>query len=320
LILIFFAILICFGTIILPSYRLYNEFSETSLKNVVELLSYIGRRFLQYISGLIPASFFASITIIPISILVILSLSLTLRLKDNIVDIKINKLGKERLGTTVQIEDTKIGHKIQELKYHKQFPVSVRQIPAFLFQEVKHRNLLLKEIDTKQRSLNNYKASNKELESRLGQDIENLEKRITEESQQPVINQTRLDELQLTLNETRAQLKKNKDAAEFYVQNSEIALEYMQRRYNQFPVVFYFSGLFFVVVFTLILTFFTAYLGNFFYSTYVFRNDGKPAQWRIFIHDEQNLDNKQPLLSTTLNIILIIVLLLLLQYWEIINI
>lgn len=320
LILIFLAILICYGTIVLPSYRLYKEFSETSLKNVVELLSYIGRRFLQYIAGLIPSSFFASITIIPITILVILSLSLTLRLKDNILDIKINKLEKERLGTTIQIDDAKIGHKIQELKYYKQFPVSVKQIPTFLFQEVKHRNLLLKEIDTKKRSLDSYKASQEEKKLALRQNIEDYEKRITDESQQPVINQTRLDDLQLSLNESRAQLKKIEDATDFYVSDSEIALEYMQRRYKQFPAVFFFSGLFFVVILTLIITFLTAYLGNFFYNSYIFRNDGKPAQWRVFIRNEQEQDDKQPLLSTTLNIILIVVLLILLYYQGIFNI
>ncbi len=314
IVLIFLFVLIFFGTIIIPSYRLYNEFSETALKNVVGLLAYIGKRFLQYIAGFVPSAIFALITIVPVSFLVGLSIMLTLTLKNNILEIKISNLENKRLSATEQIEDFRISQKIQELNYYKQFPAFNEQRKPFLMQEIKHRYLLDKEIQNEKKNKKKIETEFINIQEQMNKRINELSVLVQKESQKNVINQTRIEEARSDIEKTNIQLRKLEDKKELEVQESDIKVEFLQRKYKLIPLIFYLSSLFFVVVLTFIFTFISAYLGNFFYTAFIYRNDGTKAEWWNFIKSEQAIDIKQPLLSTALNLgLLIIVLIIILS-------
>jgi hypothetical protein len=316
ILLIFLTILIVFGTIILPSFRLYNEFNETTLKNIHSLLEYIRRRFLQYLSGLIPGSFFAIISAIPITFLVVLSLVLTLTLKNNILDIKISKLEKKRLGTTEQIDDYRLSQKIQELNYYKQFPTFNEQHKTFVMQEIRHRHLLEKEIQNENFNQDRIESNFLGIQEQMLRNIEGLSQIIQNESQKEVINQTRIEEAKLSLDRTRAELKNLENEKDYEIQESVIKIEFLERKHKLVPLIFYLSGLFIVVILTFVLTFISAYFGNFFYTTFIYRNDGTKAEWRNFIKTEQKEDVKQPLLSATLNFGLFIVIVIIVMVYR----
>lgn len=311
IILLFLVVLIIFGTIILPSYRLYNEFSETSLKNLKSLIAYIGKRFLQYIAGFVPSSVFAFLSVIPITIVVILSVMLTLSLKDNILDIKISKLKKERLNAKEQIDDFRISQKIQELTYYKQFPTFNEQRQTFLMQEMKHRQLLVGEIENEKKYQAKLGAELVKSQENLKSQINELSGLIQEESRKNIVNQTRIEEAQLKIARAKTELRKTEQETAQEIKMSEIKVEFLERKNNQIPIVFYLSGLFAVIILTLIFTFYVAYLGNFFYTTFIYRNDGSISEWRNLVRAEQTTDSRQPLLSTSLNLILLLLIALL---------
>jgi hypothetical protein len=306
IILLFLVVLIVFGTIILPSYRLYNEFSETSLRNLKSLIAYISKRFLQYIAGLVPSSVFAFLSVVPIIVVVILSVMLTLSLKDNILDIKISKLKKDRLNAKEQIDDFRISQKIQELTYYKQFPTFNEQRQTFLMQEMKHRQLLVGEIENEKKYQAKLSLDLVKSQENLKSQINKWSDLIQEESRKNVINQTKIEEVQLKLAHAKTELGKKEQVTAREIKMSKIKVEFLQRKNNQIPIVFYLSGLFAVIFLTLIFNFYIAYLGNFFYTTFIYRNDGTIAEWRNLIRAEQETDARQPLLSTTLNLILLL--------------
>ncbi len=301
IILIFLAILIVFGAFVLPTYRLYNEFSETSLKSSYRLLSHIVKRSLQYISGFIPASFFATISSLPAIILVSIAVFLTLQLKENIIDIKIEKLIAAQNHATEQSAEYRLRKEINHLQY-------IQQFPAQILQEMGHRSLLKEE-------LTGYENTKKELETELAsyRDVANTTKTslrdsINAEKQKPVINQTRINLLEEKYQLNSLELKQFESSNNSLVSNAKIDIEFASRKLTLLPFVFYLSGLFLVVATTLVFSIFFGYFGNFFYKTYLYRNDDTKAAWKIFIDDEKRIDKKQPLLSTTLNIIVIAII------------
>jgi hypothetical protein len=302
IILIFLSVVITFGTIVLPTYRLYNEFSETSIKNTTQLLSYIGKRLAQILSGLVPASFFSVISILPVSIIVIIALTATLRLKNNIIEVKIEKILKEQQVSVNQNDEYKLTQHIIELQYIQQFPMG-------LLQEMKHRPFFKEEFESDKRKLSDKKVELAKSKDLISKQLSNLEKQIEQEKQRvPVINQTRIEELTDSVANYKFSLINTEKTLTIEIQNLATEVEFAARKHNQLPLIFYLSGLFLVVCSTFIFIFFFGYFGNFFYSAFVFRNDNQPAQWKELIDAERKLDSKQPLLSTTLNFIIIVLI------------
>jgi hypothetical protein len=312
LVLIILAFLIVYGSIILPSFRLYNEFNETSFPNVYNLLKHAVKRSLQYFLGFIPAFFFGAIAIVPITVFVALALWITMQVKEYITIVKIEKLVTEQAYATNQIEDYKIGKEIDRLEY-------VAAFPKQFFQDINHRTLLKKEkIDKeKRRNQNDQNYANQQEITR--KEIARLNEIINTEQNKDVINQTRLEEHRVILQRTEEKFKRYKANHNNEQEMLSIDIQYLDKQYKSLPVLVYLSGLFVVIAGSFIFAFILAYFGNYFYRTYLFRNDGTPAQWRIFIAEEREYDHNQPLLSTTLNTIIILVLLYLAIHYQLIN-
>lgn len=300
LILVLMAILIVFGTFILPTYRLYNEYSETSFKSNYKLFTQIIRRSLQYISGLIPASFFAIVSSIPAMVLVAVVFFLTMQLKNNIIDYKIDKLTAAQSATTNQDQEYRFRKEINQLKDIRLFPFQIRY-------ERGHRSYIKDEWLAYQRKLEDQKLDLQTYKAETTQALENLRNTINAESKKTVINQTRVNELEESFKQIQVQQKRNVKAISASINTTEIDIEYANRRFKSMPWVVFLSGLFWVITLTLVFAVLFAYLSNFLYKTYLFRNDSTPARWKLIIDDEQAIDKKQPLLSTTLNIIVLLV-------------
>lgn len=310
IILILLGITIFFSSFVLPSYRLYNEFNETSFKNVYELFVHIIKRSLQYLIGFIPSSFFASLTIIPPTLLVALALFLTMQGKNSITEIKIQKLTTKQSTSTSQLENHRISKEIDRLE-------DVALFPRQFFQDLNHKDLIKKELD-------NYKSSQKHLMNIEATKIKNynnyikaLNDNIETEKNKSVINQTRLEEYTQQLKNTEIESENFKTQIKHELDMTEIDIEYAKRKNSQMSILFYLTGLFTVVVLTLPLAFAISYLGNYFYRAFLFRNNATQAKWKDFIEEQKEKSKAQPLLSTTLNIIIIISILvyMAIQQW-----
>ncbi len=299
IILIVLALIIVFSIFILPTYRLYNEFNETSFKSIYSLLKQIIKRVFQYIVGFIPASFFAAITIIPASIIIGLAFFITFQVKQNIVQVKIEKLESEQSLASDLVTEYKIGKDINRLK-------QVALFPKQFFQDIQHRSLLQKEINHYKKNKTELKLEFANQQSRYNQTTNDLSQKIDDENNKEVINLTRLE----TLSQEKALTTKRYNEYEKNI-NNEIALldidiEYAQLKYRQQPLVFYLCGFILVVSSSFISTFLLAYFGNFFYKAFLFKNDTTPAEWKTFISNEHYFNKNQPLLSTSLNILFIL--------------
>ncbi|QQS51941.1 MAG: hypothetical protein IPM71_04230 [Bacteroidota bacterium] len=300
-ILLFVAVLILFSSFVLPTYRLYNSFSETSLKDLAQLLSYILRRCFQQASGIIPSVIFSIISIIPVSLLVILATFATLKVKENISEIKIDQLMLKQSKTSDQIEEHRIGQEINLMK-------QVATFPRQFFQDINHRGLISNEIIQYQNLKKQYLIELAINQEKANQEIESLKEVLRQEQNKLALNQTRVEEVEQKVKTIEKHFMQYNSKLKLEVERTDITIEYLQLQLKQFPVLFYLSGLFVVIAGGFVLTFFLAYYGNFFYRAYLFRNDGTPAQWRLILEEERNDDSRQPLLSISLNIILIVLL------------
>ncbi|MBN2485143.1 MAG: hypothetical protein JXB34_04120 [Bacteroidales bacterium] len=309
IVLLFLLVLIVLGAVVLPSFRLYNDFRETSAANVLQLLRFIGKRFFQVIGGFVPSAFFAMLSAVPVTLVVIAALFATIRIKDNIIQVKIDKHARQ-----IAVEpgsEYKLIKGIAELKYYKQFPSSI-------ISEIEHRPFLLAELNNsrvKLREKKNELAAAKEYASRK---TEFFEKAISDEKLKSIaVNQTRIEDLSDSVSLLKSQFAGTEKKLTSDIDRLNIDIEFAARKYNQLPVVFFLGTFFMVVCLTFVFVFVFGYFGNFFYNSFIFRNDNQPAQWKIFIEKEKTIDHKQPLLSATLNIVLILALTLILFYQDI---
>jgi hypothetical protein len=296
---IFLALLVVLGSLVLPSYRLYNEFSETRMKDVLGLFNYIVKRLLQIIAGFIPASFFAVISAVLPALLLVISLSLTLKLKDNIIDIKKDKVLNEQLKEEDPLKKHKLDKQLENLNY-------IRQFPQLLITEMQNRDAINREIEYSKRELQGLKEELAGFKNSVNLQITDLEKQIAEEKQKAAINETRVEELKNKSEQLKRQLELDSKSKTGDITQTTMDIEFAQHKFRQIPFVFYLSGLFAAITSSLIFVFIFGYFGNFFYAAFVCRNDGTPAQWKEFIKEEQRLDNKHPLLSTSLNVIILL--------------
>lgn len=308
ILLIFILILIVLGTVTLPSFRLYNEFSDFSVQNIrgfisstYKLLCHITRRFLQVVFGLIPSGLFGVFTIVLPFLVVSFAFFGTILIKDNIIDLRIYKLQQLKNNASDQVEEYTYNKQIDALEYIQGFPLQ-------MLQELKHRPVvkrnfedLDREIKHKRQLLDTY-ILNKEHE------IEEAKLGVNEESDRTVINQTRIEELQRFIDYSQVEYANEVKNRNIDISTLEIDKTFLVRKYKMMPLVFFLSGLFIVVATTLVFVFLTGFYGNFFYNTYIFRNDKTSAKWKEFISTEQQSDSRQPLLSTTLNIFISLVI------------
>lgn len=295
LLLLFILVLNILGVIIIPSYRLYTSFSEIKFSDTAELLKTMLRKFLQYVVITVPKIIFSMvIVIIPLSVMILAGV-LTFNLKNSVIDIKINRLKTEQASAADMVTAYTFGKRVEHLEYLKQFPLH-------LSQEINHRKILDNEL----------------VLAREDMKSEQEEYLRTAEDYRKIINQLQLniDEL-ISLNRpaasidaVKAQKKLMDEQYQAYENSSQIELkklqtdiEYLDLKRKQFPVLFFFGGIWLAIFGGMVLAFIVAYLGNVYHQVYIFRNDTDPSKWTQTITRIREKDYKQPLLGATLFIV-----------------
>jgi hypothetical protein len=312
IVLMLLVLLIFFGSFVLPTYRLYNEFNETSFKNIYRLLHHILKRSLQYVIGFIPSTLFAGITIIPVSVLVGIAFVLTMQVKESITQVKIDKLLIEQSNAKDQLTDYRLGKETDRMEYIASFPKQ-------FFQDINHKSLLKEELNQYKKTIERDRLDLLAVQAQTNENSAKIKESIESEQGKLAINQTRVDELQQKLKLTEKQYKEYETNMNMEIAMLEIDIEYANREFKQLPLLLYSSGLFVVVMLSLVLAFALAYYGNFFYRSFLYRNNATPAKWRELIQLERTENHNQPLLSTTLNIVLITAIVLILLESKLIN-
>ncbi len=303
LFLLFICILIVFGVLVIPSYRMYIPFSEVRLSHTFELLKVMGKKFLQYLLISIPSAVFSVIILVlPLAVIILVG-TLTYNLKNGITEIKINRLKTEQASTKDSENAYIIGKKIEQLQYLQQFPL-------YLFQEIEHRTILTNEISFAQEDL---KAINGELlkdTEDLKRKMEDLQKEIDQHkslnSADASVDELTKEKVRLQNELTIMQQTKQADMSRLKVDIGAL----IQKR-NQVPLLFFFGGLWMVLFGSLVLAFCVAYLGSVFHQVYLFRNNSTPSEWFQSISDIRSADHKQPLLGGTLFVITLFLIYLL---------
>ncbi len=295
LILLFISVLNVLGVIIIPSYRLYTPFSELKVSDTVDLLKTILRKFLQYFIITVPKLIFSMIIIVIPLVVMILVGTLTYNLKNGVIDIKINRLKTEQASTDDMVTAYTFGKRVEHLEYLKQFPLE-------LSQEINHRKILNNELI----------LSREDLKSEQEEFLKNSEdyKNRISQLQLDIDEMTGLNRPAATidlLTTQKSQLQEKYRVYE-YSQQVEIGklqtdIEYLDLKRKQFPVLFFFGGLWLAIFGGMVLAFIVAYFGNVYHQVYIFRNDNEQSEWMKVIEQIRAKDTKQPLLGASLFII-----------------
>lgn len=308
IVLFLLAFIVLFGAFVIPTFRIYNRFCETSFKDVAKLLKFTIRKMLQYLLSLIPTSFFSLfVSFIPVAILFFAFL-LSYQVKERIVDAKIQNLSAQNPGYQNELEAQALQFHISDLEELKDFPLGKAQ-------EYLHLNQLYGEIDLLKQMLDEEQALVQLQGDSISTLITQLEMQVEAEKNGYVINNTRLDHLVKTLHKERQKLSSFTQETERQLALEKAMIDHRQKRSRQLPAMFYLTGFFAVVLFSLAFCFVLAYQGNVFYEVYHLRNHVTPSYWVQKVNEEKSRNINQPLLSITVNILtIILVLALVLEY------
>ena len=288
--LLLLAVLILFGTLSLPYYRMYYEYVENSLQNTLHFLSFTGRNTLHYLSALIPGSFFGAIVSLVPFLLLAASLWVTNLVTDNLIGLRIDQLKEAELNAP----DFKSAYRIQKNIDHLEY---LSALPKGLIQEMQHRQSIEHEV---RMYTNDLKSTRREVfiqEEGLRQKIQDIERTIAD-------NGSNLEKEQ-EKNSLLAQLKNIHASKQVEIDQLEIDIEFLKRRDKQLPIVFYLMGLWVVCLTSFVMAAFLGFIANFYFDVFTFRNNEIPTYLYRCARDEYRIDRNQPLLSTTLNLITI---------------
>jgi hypothetical protein len=297
-------ILILFGVLIIPSYRLYNPFSEFSFSHSAKLLNEIFKKFLQYFLVAIPVKVFTVITmLIPLAIILVVYW-VSFNIKNSVAEVKINKLKLEQTRSNNPVDAYETGKQIERFRCLQQFPEG-------LLQEMEDRKNLTTKISFSKEDTESAEAGillKKEENERKQQDLQNQIDSIKKSNLSDINIKTLLkvkDRLQIELIEYRS-------AQELSLAKLKIDIKYFELKRDQSPYLFFLGGLWIVIFGSIVAAFGISYIGNVFHQVYIFRNNDKKAEWKNIVERIKEKDHKQPLLGGTLFAITLVLLYILL--------
>jgi hypothetical protein len=303
--LILLTLIILFGILMIPTYRLYNYFRENTLSGTVTFLSSVLKKGIQYILVLIPSTLFGSILLIIPSVLLVTSLWLTFTLKNEVLDIRLNQMQEQQLEVNDELQAYELNKNIEQLKY-------LKILPHNLFQKMFNRNNLNYKENYTEDNIRKEEEKLLRLENRTKARLKTLDDQITlSESPANKGDIASLKEQKLLVSRTFSNQKAD---IEMVISKYKIDLKYLHRNSQQIPILFFLAGIWISLFGGLVLSFVTAFLGNVFYELYLFRNDGTPSYFETIILHENEKDNKQPLLGFSLLIIIITIIYLLYRF------
>lgn len=295
LLLLFISILIVLGVIVIPSFRLYNTFSELKISDSLRLIKSIFRKILQYLTISVPNAIFSVLIIIIPVILILIAGVLSNGLKNIITDVRIKNLKTEQAISQDPVQAYIYGKKSKLLENLKQFPQG-------LSQEIEHLENLTNEIAFEREDLNSVNEEHLRTVEKFKTHIDTLQKRIQSRAE---INPSDLllEEMKAQLSELQGGLKVFDTKKQEELAKIKTDIEFLEQYKKQIPFLFFFGGLWLVIFGSIALAFITSYLGNVYHQVFIFRNDETPSEWKNIVDDIRSTDQNQPLLGGTLFIL-----------------
>ncbi len=303
LLLLFISILIVMGVLIIPSYRLFNSFSEIKFTHTLELLKVIWKKWLQYLVVSIPSGILSFLVIaLPFAVMIMVGI-FTYSVKNVFTEIRINHLQTEQASTASSDSAYLTGKKIEQLQYLKQFPLHFQQ-------EIEHRPSLSRELSI---DIADLKSMNEE----FLKDTEESKKKM-EELQQQIDQYKSTNPADIALNsmiEEMIQLQNNfatlQQTRKSNISRLKTDIYFLDQRLKQIPWLAFFAGLWLVLFGSIVVAFYISYLGNVFHRVYIFRNTEEPSEWHNAIAEIRAKNHHQPLLGGTLFVISVFLIYLL---------
>ena len=314
LLLIFVFVMLLFAKLILPPHVVYNKNYSVGLNGSITFLDVVGRRFLRYfLSGLPSMVFGVFVTVIP-AIIVILSIVITLNIKNSILDTRISFLN-QRMTVLEGIEKYKTRKELDRAIFYKAFPQNL----VSEFSGLKSLNA------SKENSNANILQGEKEIENislEFSEGIDSLNKRIDAIMSRPMADSA--SSIELVRLEA---LKKSRIAAfskwkEEGADNiSKMKIDYSEKRslMIQLPLVFLLTVVWASFFGGIVLAFLISYLGNVYFELYNFREDGKPIYLRQLLNEIHATDRNQPLLGFTLIVLIGLAIFFYRDLFEVVN-
>ncbi|MBN1950552.1 MAG: hypothetical protein JW801_05070 [Bacteroidales bacterium] len=311
LLLFILCLLIVAGVILIPSFRIYNPFNETRMSDSGLLLTFIFRKFLQYLVVSIPNMIFSGLIIIIPVLVVMLAGGFTYKLKNFTADIRIEQLKTAQESSKDKIKVYELGKKIDHLESLKSFPRGVSQ-------ELMHREILKTELQYNEEDLKIAKKELLEFNTGTETSLEFLKSEIEQRRMQDSLD-TEIPELQLDLRNLQASIKATQSSKETEIARLEADVDFLRMRVHQIPMMFLFGGLWLVLFGSIILSFILSYLGHVYHQVFIFRNDDSPSEWTTQARSIREQDTKQPLLGGTLFFLTLLIIYLLWSEWTILS-
>lgn len=300
ILLIFVFVILVFAKVLMPAHVVHNPDYESNLDNSGKFLELIGKKFLRYLTAHGPGLVFAGIlSIIPVIIL-LLALSLTMELKNGIMDSRIETL--EARTYTIELKDKYIlEERIERFKYYKAFPLNV--IDDFI--NLKDYSDRKKIVTMNIEGLKNELAK---INMIFKADIDSLSFVVNHLS-----NVANEENYQMSRTAKRNLENKKMDYEVWQAEKLDEELKmtadlmYIKGMLYQLPIAFLFVIIWISFFGGLIIAVVISYFGNVYHELYGFKENDKPTYFKQVATELNSEDRKQPLLGFTLLLILIII-------------
>ncbi len=310
LILLFIFIFLVFALFIFPPFIVIKE-PRKDLKQSIELLGIIGKKFPRFMVALLPTSIFSCIISFIPALLIFLSIVITLNIKDKILDTRISML-QQRQMIYNGIEKYRNTKNIERLEYYKQYPKNI-------FLEVGRIKELKDRLDNLKENLTNARLKVSDLESRYTSDIDSINNLLTmlkSSEETDIQRQAQISVLEKKKNYLEGRIELWKDSMIEDIQKLEVDVINYRGLLIQLPIVFVLTIIWISICTGLILAVVVAYLGNAYFELYQLKEDGKPSYCSNVLTELNLKNHNQPLLGFTLLAILILLIIFFLWFRE----
>ncbi len=304
LLLMFFIVMIILNILIIPSCRLYIPFNEFNLQDNFKLIKRSISKIFQYFLVSIPVMFFSVIIIFLPLVFLFFVTFLSYSIKNNVTEVKINRLKMEQSTSDNITEAYTTGKKIEYLKYLQKMPVGL------LF-DIENRDKLaasITDLEAKTKSAETEillnKVSYEHIRNSIDIQIDSIEK----------LNSNDLRIIKLKSWKDKLDINYNIDHAtcELKIKKLNIDIEFLAIKYKQIPILFLLIGFWLIFCGSLIAALVIAYIGNVLHQVYIYRSDNQIPEWHNIVDGIKEKDPRQPLLGGTLFVMSAVILLFLL--------
>ncbi len=294
IVLLFLCVILLFANMMLPAHIIKTNNINANFNESISFLGVIGRKFLRFLVSLIPASFFSVILMIIPAIVISIAIFLTISLRNNILDTRIEIL-EEKMLLSNKDAHSQIKKNIKLLHFYKHFPKNILNEFAGI-----------KELSSRSEKLNNELI-------RIQGTIINMQKEFTYlddslKNRAGILHSSpsfsgsspEIPEIETLIENNKKKYDLWKETQTNLISEIETEISFSRNLLFQLPLVFLltaiWASLFLGIVFSVLIS----YLSNVFYELYSFREDNKTSFFMQTVKELNNKDNNQPLLGFTL--------------------